>query len=56
MAVAKRRAAKVAPEVPAHNAWIQADTADGQAYCEALQLARVWTRESHYAIHDLVRA
>ncbi|GJD45848.1 hypothetical protein AFCDBAGC_3725 [Methylobacterium cerastii] len=56
MAVAKRHTAKVAPEVPAHNAWIQADTADGQAYWEALQLVRVWTRESHYAIHDLARA
>ncbi|MGU3387328.1 RtcB family protein [Methylobacterium sp. D53M] len=53
MALAKRYTASIAPEVPGHNAWIKADSGDGQAYWEALQLVREWTRESHYAIHDL---
>lgn len=53
MATAQRYTAKAAPEVPKHNAWIKADSAEGQAYWRALQIVRTWTRESHYAIHDL---
>lgn len=53
MALAKRYTASIAPEVPGHNAWLKADSADGQAYWEALQIIREWTRESHYAIHGL---
>ncbi|WP_424974871.1 RtcB family protein [Methylobacterium brachiatum] len=52
MAAAQRYTGKIAPEVPKHNAWIKADSADGAAYWEALQIVRDWTRESHYAIHD----
>jgi len=53
MSVAKRHTAKVAPTVPPHNAWIKADSDDGRAYWDALQIVREWTRESHYAIHGL---
>ena len=53
MAVAKRHTAIHAPKVPGHNAWIDANSDDGHAYWNALQVVRRWTRESHYAIHDL---
>ncbi len=54
MGVAKRHTAIVAPRVPAHNAWIRAESEDGRTYWQALQVVRDWTRASHYAIHDLV--
>lgn len=53
MAVAKRHTGIVAPKVPAHNAWIDANSQDGRAYWDALQWVRQWTRDSHYAIHDM---
>lgn len=53
MAAAKRHAAVAAPKVPAHNAWIRAASAEGEAYWQALQFVRAWTRANHYAIHDL---
>ena len=54
MAVARRHTAIVAPRVPAHNTWIRAESEDGRAYWEALQIVRDWTKASHYALHDLV--
>ena len=54
MAVARRHTAIVAPRVPAHNAWIRAESDDGRAYWEALQIVRDWTKASHFALHDLV--
>lgn len=54
MAAAKKHAAIHAPKIPPHNSWIKADSEEGRAYWEALQIVRLWTRESHYAIHDLV--
>ena len=54
MAVARRHTAIVAPRIPAHNAWIRAESDDGRAYWEALQIVRDWTKASHYALHDLV--
>lgn len=53
MAVAKRHTAIVAPKVPSHNAWIDANSREGQDYWNALQFVRQWTRDSHYAIHDM---
>ena len=54
MAAARRHTAIVAPRVPAHNAWIRAESDDGRAYWEALQIVRDWTKASHYALHDFV--
>lgn len=54
MAAARRHTAIVAPRVPAHNAWIKAESQEGQAYWEALQILRDWTKANHFAIHDLV--
>lgn len=53
MAVAKKHTGIIAPKVPAHNAWIDATSDDGRSYWDALQIIREWTRESHFAIHDL---
>ncbi len=54
IAVAKKHTAIHAPKVPAHNAWIKADSDDGRAYWDALQYCREWTKASHFAIHDMV--
>lgn len=50
---AQRHTAIIAPRVPKHNAWIDADSRAGDDYWSALQIVRRWTRESHYALHDL---
>jgi RNA-splicing ligase RtcB len=44
----------LSPETPKHNAWIPADTKEGEAYWQALQVIRSWTKANHYAIHDLI--
>lgn len=54
MAVAEATRRALSPETPAHNAWLVADSAEGEAYWDALQIVRLWTKASHYAIHDLV--
>ncbi|MFK8250880.1 RtcB family protein [Ancylobacter terrae] len=51
IADAFRRA--LSPETAAQNAWIPAETPEGEAYWEALQLIREWTKQSHLVIHDL---
>jgi RNA-splicing ligase RtcB len=56
MAAAERTRALISPETPAHNAWIIADTREGEEYWSALQTVRAWTKANHYAIHDLVAA
>ncbi|MDO4229344.1 MAG: RtcB family protein [Capnocytophaga sp.] len=43
----------LSPETMPENAWIPFDTEEGQAYWEALQLIRRWTKENHESIHDL---
>lgn len=56
MIKAVEHTSRAAPEVPKHNSWIVADSRDGELYWEALQKVRLWTRESHYAIHDMAVA
>lgn len=53
MAAAGRHTAIQAPQVPAHNGWLQASSEDGEAYWAALQMVRAWTKASHFAIHDM---
>jgi tRNA-splicing ligase RtcB len=53
MRLAERRRVDVSPETLPHNAWISADTADGDLYWDALQIMRQWTKENHYRIHDM---
>ena len=45
---------RISPETPRHNAWIPADTQQGEDYWQALQTIRAWTKASHFQIHDLV--
>ena len=54
MARAEQTRARLSPETPAHNAWIPADTTDGEDYWSALQIIRAWTKSNHYAIHDRI--
>lgn len=42
--------------IPPHQAWIVADSAEGQAYWEALQKVRLWTKLNHFAIHNAIAA
>jgi tRNA-splicing ligase RtcB len=54
MEVAERMTRVRSPETPRHNAWIPADTREGEAYWNALQIIRAWTRANHFAIHDRI--
>lgn len=54
MEAAETTRRKLSPETPRHNAWIVADSAEGEAYWAALQILRAWTKANHFAIHDAV--
>ncbi len=56
MAVAEKVRRAISPETPEHNAWIIAETREGEDYWSALQTVRAWTKASHFAIHDIVAA
>jgi len=56
MAVAERFRQELSPETMKGNAWIPADTREGDHYWAALQIMRAWTKENHYAIHDMAAA
>ena len=52
MLVAEKFRKSISPETLKQNAWIPADSAEGVAYWEALQLIRKWTKANHSAIHQ----
>jgi RNA-splicing ligase RtcB len=52
MKLAERYRRELSPGTLAQNAWIPADSPDGDLYWEALQLIRQWTKANHLAIHD----
>lgn len=54
MQVAEGYRRKLSPETLKQNAWIPADSKDGDDYWEALQIVRSWTRMNHYALHRSV--
>lgn len=56
MRVAERTRIARSPETLKGNAWIEPDTDEGEAYWDALQILRAWTKASHFAIHDLAMA
>lgn len=56
MTVAERFRQKLSPETLKGNAWIPADTQEGEDYWQALQIVRAWTKENHFAIHDMAAA
>ena len=53
MKLANAYRAALSPETHRDNGWIPADTADGDDYWAALQLIRAWTKENHFALHDM---
>jgi tRNA-splicing ligase RtcB len=52
MHVAEKFRRELSPRTLKQNAWIPADTEEGQAYWDALQLIRKWTKSNHNAIHQ----
>lgn len=52
MQVAEKFRREISPETKCRNAWIPFDTDEGQAYWEALQVIREWTKLNHEIIHD----
>lgn len=53
MKIADRFRRELSPETLKQNAWIPADTKEGRDYWDALQVIRLWTKESHFAIHRM---
>ncbi|MDB5525076.1 MAG: hypothetical protein JWM58_2839 [Rhizobium sp.] len=53
MRVANRYREQLSPGTLKDNAWIPADTEDGDLYWSALQTIRQWTKENHAKIHDM---
>lgn len=53
MKIAEKMRESLSPETLPQNAWIPADSPEGEAYWSALQLVRAWTKANHFAIHDL---
>lgn len=53
MQAANRFREQLSPETHRDNAWIPADTEEGDLYWEALQIVRQWTKENHHVIHDM---
>lgn len=52
MRAAEKWRRKISRATSKQNAWIPADSEDGIAYWEALQLIRKWTKANHNAIHQ----
>lgn len=52
MRVAERFRKLLSPATHKDNAWIPADTPEGEAYWAALQLIRRWTKANHNALHQ----
>ncbi len=52
MDVAQKFRKRHSPETLKQNAWIPADSEEGIAYWDALQLIRKWTKANHNAIHQ----
>lgn len=53
MQVAEKYRKKYSPETLKQNAWIPADSEDGEEYWKALQIIRLWTKANHSVLHDL---
>jgi RNA-splicing ligase RtcB len=54
MEVAERYRRQLSPETLKQNAWIPADTEEGRAYWQALQIIRRWTKANHNVLHQAV--
>ncbi len=54
MKVAENFRKELSPKTLKQNAWIPYETDEGQAYWEALQIIRKWTKVNHEVLHDSV--
>ncbi len=52
MRTAERFRRELSPKTLERNAWIPYDTPEGEAYWEALQVVRDWTKLNHTLIHE----
>ncbi|GAA4498575.1 RtcB family protein [Hymenobacter ginsengisoli] len=52
MKVAERFRQQLSPDTAPANAWLPADSPEGEAYWAALQLVRQWTKLNHLCLHD----
>jgi tRNA-splicing ligase RtcB len=52
MKVAERFRQQLSPETAPANAWLPAESPEGEAYWAALQLVRKWTKLNHLYLHD----
>ncbi|KQZ16083.1 hypothetical protein ASD44_16405 [Mesorhizobium sp. Root554] len=53
MKIAEGYRKQLSPETLPQNAWIPADSREGDDYWDALQTIRAWTKANHELIHDL---
>jgi len=51
--IAERFRKDLSPQTLPQNAWIPFDTDEGQAYWQALQVVREWTKRNHESLHEL---
>ena len=56
LAEAVKHTARVSPETPSHQAWLDPDSDQGAAYWEALQYVARWTKRNHQLVHRLTAA
>ncbi len=56
MKVAEAFRQEISPQTLKQNAWIPFDSEEGQAYWQALQIIRKWTKKNHECIHDAALA
>ncbi|WP_452220156.1 RtcB family protein [Lacinutrix salivirga] len=54
MKIAERFRKELSPDTMKQNAWIPFETEEGQAYWEALQTIRNWTKTNHEVLHNAV--
>ncbi|MBO1326486.1 RtcB family protein [Acetobacter sp. TBRC 12305] len=54
MEVAERYRQQLSPDTLPQNAWIPADSEDGRAYWQALQLTHRWTKDNHATLHHAI--
>ncbi len=54
MKIAERFRKELSPDTKKQNAWIPFETEEGQAYWNALQIIRDWTKVNHEVIHNSV--
>lgn len=52
LAEAVKHVARVSPETPQQQAWLDPDSEEGAAYWQALQYVARWTKRNHQLVHE----